>query len=75
MISPATLVTFTMQGQILMEINQRTITTGGFDTFFHETGAGNEQTLLLLHGSGPGANAISNWQFALPFLGENYHCL
>jgi len=58
-----------------MEINQRTITTGGFDTFFHETGADNAQTLLLLHGSGPGANAISNWQFALPFLGKTYHCL
>lgn len=58
-----------------MEITQRTVTTGGFDTFFHETGAGNEQTLLLLHGSGPGANAISNWQFALPFLGDTYHCL
>ncbi|MDF1818320.1 MAG: alpha/beta hydrolase [Immundisolibacteraceae bacterium] len=58
-----------------MEITQRKIVTGGFETFFHETGADNQQTLLLLHGSGPGANAISNWQFALPFLGETYHCL
>ncbi|HAC34373.1 MAG TPA: alpha/beta hydrolase, partial [Gammaproteobacteria bacterium] len=58
-----------------MEISQRTVTTGGFETFYHETGAGNETTLLLLHGSGPGANAISNWQFALPYLGQTYHCL
>ncbi|TBR15401.1 MAG: alpha/beta fold hydrolase [Rugosibacter sp.] len=55
----------------------RSIRTGSFDTFFHESGAANSANaapVLLLHGSGPGANAMSNWQFALPFLGESYHC-
>ncbi|TAJ22820.1 MAG: alpha/beta hydrolase, partial [Rugosibacter sp.] len=62
-----------------MESKQHTVHTGSFDTFFHESGAEcaapNAAPVLLLHGSGPGANAMSNWQFALPFLGESYHCL
>jgi len=62
-----------------MESQQHTVHTGSFDTFFHESGAEcaapNAAPILLLHGSGPGANAMSNWQFALPFLGESYHCL
>jgi 2-hydroxymuconate-semialdehyde hydrolase len=58
-----------------MEIRQSTVTTLGFDTFFHECGAADAPPVLLLHGSGPGANAMSNWQFALPFLGASYRCL
>jgi len=57
-----------------MEIHQRTVHTAGFNTFFHECGAADAAPVLLLHGSGPGANAMSNWQFALPFLGQTYHC-
>ncbi|MEO1889777.1 MAG: alpha/beta hydrolase [Cycloclasticus sp.] len=52
-----------------------TIQTGSFQTFINETGADNSDTILLLHGSGPGANAMSNWQFILPFLSEKYHCI
>lgn len=52
-----------------------TIQTGSFQTFLNEAGTDNDTTILLLHGSGPGANAISNWQFALPFLATKYHCL
>ncbi|OUR87494.1 alpha/beta hydrolase, partial [Cycloclasticus sp. 44_32_T64] len=51
------------------------IQTGSFQTFLNEAGEDNDTAILLLHGSGPGANAMSNWQFALPFLAENYHCL
>ncbi len=57
-----------------MNNEQRKVRTGSFDTFFHESGSPDATPILLLHGSGPGANAMSNWQFALPFLGENYHC-
>jgi len=52
-----------------------TVQTSSFQTFLNEAGTDHKTTILLLHGSGPGANAMSNWQFALPFLAENYHCL
>lgn len=58
-----------------MSVSEHRIQTGAFETFYHESGAGHDTTILLLHGSGPGATAISNWQFALPFLSEKYHCL
>ncbi len=44
-----------------------TIQTGSFQTFLNEAGTAHGTSILLLHGSGPGANAMSNWQFALPF--------
>jgi hypothetical protein len=43
-------------------------------TFLVEEGEGKE-TIMFLHGSGPGANAVSNWRFALPFFANNYRCL
>lgn len=58
-----------------MTITERAVRTGGFETFVNETGAGNDRHLLLLHGSGPGATAISNWVHLLPYLGADYHCL
>ncbi|MEH6502629.1 MAG: alpha/beta hydrolase [Cycloclasticus sp.] len=51
------------------------IKTGSYNTFLNETGIENADAILLLHGSGPGANAMSNWHLALPFLSESYHCL
>ena len=58
-----------------MEVQQRRVQTGILETFYHECGAADGTPVLLLHGSGPGANAWSNWQFALPFLGEGYRTL
>ena len=49
--------------------------TGGFETFFHACGAADAPPVILLHGSGPGANAMSNWVHALPFLGERYRAI
>ncbi|PCH83498.1 MAG: alpha/beta hydrolase [Piscirickettsiaceae bacterium] len=51
------------------------IQTGSFQTFVNQTGLSNSDSILLLHGSGPGANAMSNWQFILPFLADKYHCI
>lgn len=51
------------------------VQTSSFETFVNESGVEHDTTILLLHGSGPGANAMSNWQFALPFLGDSFHCL
>ena len=51
------------------------VKTGDYETYLNRAGEGNEETILFLHGSGPGATAWSNWQFALPVLGERYSCL
>ncbi|HEY4650857.1 MAG TPA: MATE family efflux transporter, partial [Pontibacter sp.] len=35
--------------------------------------AGNSETILFLHGSGPGASASSNWQGVLSHYADDYH--
>lgn len=49
------------------------VTVGG--TSLHRVGAGNSQAVIFLHGSGPGATAWSNWQYALPVFGQRYDAL
>lgn len=58
-----------------METVRSEVRTPGYGTFLNRAGRGNGEAILLLHGSGPGANAWSNWQFALPALGERFDCL
>lgn len=58
-----------------METTDKKINAGSYETYLNRAGEGNEEKILFLHGSGPGATAWSNWQFALPALGENYDCL
>lgn len=55
------------------------IQTGAFRTNYHDTGvpAAGEggakgETILLLHGSGPGVSAWANWRNQLPVLGEHH---
>lgn len=48
-----------------MEIN-------GINTHYHEEGTG-EETIILIHGSGPGVSAFANWRLIIPTLSENYH--
>lgn len=47
------------------------------DVVFHvsETGADLEPTLVFLHGSGPGADALSNWEWVIGELGAQYRCI
>lgn len=52
-----------------------TLRTGDFDTHVHRCGDTGAETVVLLHGSGPGANALSNWMHALGPLGSRYHVL
>ena len=33
------------------------------------------ETILFLHGSGPGVTSIANWSYALNDCGNNFHCL
>ena len=56
-------------------VEKNVIQTGPYKTYLNRTGRGNAEAILFLHGSGPGAMAWSNWQFALPVLGEAYDLL
>ncbi len=59
----------------MAETADATIKTGSYETHLNRAGEGNEEAILFLQGSGPGATAWSNWQFALPALGERFDCL
>ncbi|MEN9645913.1 MAG: hypothetical protein RL238_2582 [Actinomycetota bacterium] len=47
------------------------------DVTFHllEAGPKDAPTILFLHGSGPGANALTNWEWQLGDLGDEFHCI
>lgn len=49
--------------------------TGNFTTHCEHSGDDQAETILFLHGSGPGVTAWSNWQFALPALADRFCCL
>ena len=51
------------------------VQTGNFTTHCEHSGADHAETILFLHGSGPGVTAWSNWQFALPALADRFRCL
>ena len=51
----------------------RRLTVMGVDTHFHDAGEG--PALLLLHGSGPGVSAWSNWRVVYPALAEGYRVI
>lgn len=51
------------------------IRTGTYDTFTNISGEDQEEPILFLHGSGPGVTGWSNWQFALPALDRQFHCI
>ncbi len=55
-------------------IEQTRIRTGAVETHLCRAGRGAE-AILFLHGSGPGANGFSNWQFALPAFADRYTAL
>jgi 2-hydroxymuconate-semialdehyde hydrolase len=59
----------------MSETMETTVTTGSYETYLNRAGEGNDEAILYLQGSGPGATGWSNWQFALPALGESYDCL
>jgi pimeloyl-ACP methyl ester carboxylesterase len=46
----------------------------GIRTNYLEAGSGTE-TVLLIHGSGPGVTSYANWRLVIPALAENYHVI
>lgn len=59
----------------MQQSTESRVETGPYGTYLYRSGEGNAETILFLHGSGPGVTAWSNWQFALPALGDRYDCL
>jgi pimeloyl-ACP methyl ester carboxylesterase len=51
----------------------KTIDAGGIETSYLEAGSG--ETVLMLHGSGPGVSAVANWQHNIPTLAQRFHVL
>jgi pimeloyl-ACP methyl ester carboxylesterase len=49
------------------------IEANGIRTNYLQSGSG-EQTVVLVHGSGPGVTAYANWRLVLPALGEDFTC-
>src|SRR4051794_16223895 len=42
---------------------------------YHEAGVGNDQTIVLLHGGGPGASSWSNFGRNIGVLAQHFHVL
>jgi 2-hydroxy-6-oxo-octa-2,4-dienoate hydrolase len=51
----------------------KSIEAYGIRTNYHECGSG--EPVILLHGSGPGVSAWTNWRGVLPVLGERFRVL
>jgi len=51
----------------------KTIDAGGIETSYLEAGFG--ETVVMLHGSGPGVSAQANWQRNIPTLAQRFHVL
>ena len=49
------------------------IDAGGRRTHYHEAGSG--ETVLFIHGSGPGVSAWANWRLMLPVFARRHHVL
>lgn len=51
----------------------QSIDANGIRTNYLTSGTGGE-TVVLVHGSGPGVTAYANWRLVLPVLGEDFTC-
>lgn len=49
------------------------ITAAGIDTNYHDSGSG--APVILLHGSGPGVSAWTNWKRVMPALADDFRVL
>ena len=54
-------------------LEPRTIDAGGIETSYLEAGAG--ETVVMLHGSGPGVSATANWQHNIGTLSQRFRVL
>jgi pimeloyl-ACP methyl ester carboxylesterase len=54
-------------------VEPKTTDAAGIQTSYLEAGSG--ETVLMLHGSGPGVSALANWQHNIPTLAQQFHVL
>lgn len=59
----------------MTNIVTREIKTGPYTTYFMEAGNQNEETIIFLHGGGPGVTSESNWTEIIPSFAESYRVL
>ena len=51
------------------------VAVGDLSFRLYESGDDSSEAVLFLHGSGPGATGLSNWERMIEDLGERFHCL
>lgn len=56
-------------------IETRDVQAGGVTFHVSETGPRDGEVIVFLHGSGPGATALSNWERIIADLGDTYRCV
>ncbi|WP_226037538.1 alpha/beta fold hydrolase [Aquibacillus saliphilus] len=57
----------------MTDIETKMIQTGDYKTHVIEGGDKSSETIIFLHGSGPGVTGKSNWQHVLPAFAANFH--
>jgi len=50
------------------------IKTGSFNTNYHDLGTADE-TIMFIHGSGPGVTAFANWRLSMPELSKKFRVI
>ncbi|WP_167043640.1 alpha/beta hydrolase [Salinibacterium sp. ZJ454] len=58
-----------------MSIRRSELAVGDHVFRLNETGDPGNETVLFLHGSGPGATGLSNWEQIIGDLGDTFHCV
>ena len=56
-------------------IDSYDVAVGDYSIRVNESGERSNPTIVFLHGSGPGATGMSNWQRAITTLSTEFHCV
>lgn len=67
--------TTTDSNELTYESTSRMVVTRRWAIHVNEAGVGHDETIILLHGSGPGATGWSNFSQNIPALAEHYRVL
>ncbi|WP_328814242.1 alpha/beta fold hydrolase [Rhodococcus sp. NBC_00297] len=59
----------------LSKIDEFDVQVGEYSIRVHRAGEGNEETILFLHGSGPGATGMSNFSETIADLSDEFDCV
>lgn len=62
-------------GRKMANLINEYVKTENFETYINRSGEENSETILFLHGSGPGVTAYANWKYQLQECSERFDCL